>query len=434
MEETFKELHGQVDTPEYLVEQIFNLLPNHVLGDSTLKWLDPGCGTGVFSKYILDRLAISLDIDNETIVKNNLYMVEYNNYHNDKLIELFGEHINLSNSDYLLYQSDIKFDIIIGNPPYNQNHLRHIPNKINPKKTDKKWVPIWHMFIEKSIELLNDYGYLLFIIPTTWLKPDKANIYQLLTKYKIHKLHTLSSYEVYKAFDKKSQIPCCYFLLQKMPSDNIIPIYDDIVGTYINYNLYKPNLPIPMKHISILNKLIYYTKKYGSLNDHLLITPAPSRKISFSDTKSTKYCYKNINTCNLLNSEPVLKYKWSNKPGPFCYNGLPKLILAHSVFGFPFLDSDGSYGVCSRDKYIFLGNLEFLKALKTFLSLKCIYFLYSSTRYRMRFLEKYIFELLPDISKLPNFDLRMFSEEYIYGYFEFDSNEIEIIRGAKLWK
>ena len=111
-------------------------------------------------------------------------------------------------------KSDIKFDIIIGNPPYNQNHLRHIPNKINPKKTDKKWVPIWHMFIEKSIELLNDYGYLLFIIPTTWLKPDKANIYQLLTKYKIHKLHTLSSYEVYKAFDKKAQIPCCYFLLQ----------------------------------------------------------------------------------------------------------------------------------------------------------------------------------------------------------------------------
>ena len=129
-------------------------------------------------------------------------MVEYNNYHNDKLIELFGEHINLSNSDYLLYQSDIKFDIIIGNPPYNQNHLRHIPNKINPKKTDKKWVPIWHMFIEKSIELLNDYGYLLFIIPTTWLKPDKANIYHLLTKYKIHKLHSLSSYEVYKAFNK----------------------------------------------------------------------------------------------------------------------------------------------------------------------------------------------------------------------------------------
>ena len=52
----------------------------------------------------------------------------------------------------------------------------------------------------------------------------------------------------------------------------------------------------------------------------------------------------------------------------------------------------------------------------------------------MRFLEKYIFELLPDISKLPNFDLRMVSEEYIYGYFEFDSNEIEIIREAKLWK
>jgi len=434
MNESFKELHGQVNTPEYLVGQIFNLLPNHLLRDSTLKWLDPGCGTGVFSKYILDRLAISLNSDNETIIKNNLYMVEYNNYHNDKLLDLFGENINLSNSDYLLYQPDIKFDIIIGNPPYNQNHLRHIPNKLNPKKTDKKWIPIWHMFIEKSIELLNDYGYLTFIIPATWLKPDKANIYELLTKYKIHKLHSLSSYEVYKAFNKSAQIPCTYFLLQKIPTDNIIPIYDDITNTYINYNLYKPNLPIPMKNISILNKLIYYTEKYGSLYDHVLITPTPSRKITLSDSESEQFCYKNIYTCNLLNSEPVLKYKWSDKPGPFYCVGLPKLVLAHSVFGFPFLDISGICGICSRDKFVFLGNLNFLNALNNFLSLKCSYFLYSSTRYRMRFLERYIFELIPDISKLPDFDLTKISDQYIYEYFDFNKNEIDLITKTKLWK
>lgn len=433
MEETFKELHGQVDTPEYLVEQIFNLLPTHVLRDSTLKWLDPGCGSGVFSKYILNRLVYSLNCESETIVKNNLYMVEYNNYHNDKLIELFGENINLSNSDYLLYQPDIKFDIIIGNPPYNQNHLRHIPNKSNPKKTDKKWVPIWHMFIEKSVELLNDYGYLSFIIPTTWLKPDKANIYQLLTKYKIHKLHTLSSYEVYKAFDKKAQIPCTYFLLQKIPTDNIIAIYDDIVGTYINYNLYKPNLPIPMKNISIINKLQAFTKKYGSLHKYLIVTPDPCRKINYIESKDDTHIYKNIHTSVLLNGESVIKYKWSNKPGPFYHDGLSKLILPHSVFGFPFLDISGTLGVCSR-KFIFFGKFDFLKSLKIFLSLKSIYFLYSSTKYRMNFLEKYIFELLPDISNLPNFDLTMVSEEYIYEYFEFDLNEIEIISEAKLWK
>ena len=219
-----------------------------------------------------------------------------------------------------------------------------------------------------------------------------------------------------------------------MPSDNIIPIYDDITNTYINYNLYKPNLPIPMKNISILNKLIYYTKKYGSLYDHLLITPAPSRKICFSDNESNRFCYKNIYTCNLLNSEPVLKYKWSDKPGPFYCVGLPKLVLAHSVFGFPFLDISGNYGICSRDKFIFLGNLTFLNALYNFLSLKIIYFLYSSTRYRMRFLEKYIFELIPDISKLPNFDYSNISNEYIYKYFNLDENDIKFISKIKLWK
>lgn len=434
MNEYFKEMYGQVDTPEYLIAQIINLLPEYVFRDSTLKWLDPGCGTGVFAKYIVDRLSISLQKDSEDIIKENIYLVEYNSYHNTQLYNLFGSNINLSNSDYILYNPNFKFDLIIGNPPYNQNNLRHLPNKNNKTIIDKKWIPIWQSFIEKSMELLNDYGYLAFIVPATWLKPDKANIYNLLTKYKIHKLHSLSSYEVYKAFNREAQIPCTYFLLQKIPTDNIISIYDDNLKIYVDYYLYKPNLPIPMKNIDIFNKMSYYVKKYGSLSEHLLITPSPSRKIRFSDNESDKFIFKNIHTCNLLNSTPTIKYKWSDKPGPFYYPKLPKLVLAHSVFGFPFLDISGDFGVCCRDKFIFLGNKDFLIALETFLSLKSILFLYTGTRYRMRFLEKYIFELLPDISKLPDFDYNHLSDEYIYNYFNYNCCERDIINEIKLWK
>lgn len=437
MDDFFKEVYGQVNTPETLICDMYNLIPDDIKKDENIKWLDPGCGTGVFSNYIVDRLTVSLNKEREKILKENIYMVEYNLFHISKLVEMFGERFNYSDQDYLLYEPGIKFDVIMGNPPYNSNHLKSIPQRqesLIDLSNNLSWIPIWQGFVKKSLELLNDGGYLCFITPSTWMKQDKADMYSLLTQYKIHKLYCLDSYEMYKLFNKEAQIPCSVFLLQKIPSDGIIQIYDKLIESYVEFKLSRPMMPIPMRNVTILKKMLRYTERYGSLANYLLITPLPSRKHEFNNECIGKYEYRNIHSCVLKNGKPTFKYKWSMNEGPFYYYGLSKLILAHGVYGFPYLDVDGTMGISNRDKFIFMGDLVFLRALEKLLSLKMIMYLYSATQYRMRFLDKHIYEFIPDISKLPNFEYEKISDEYCFDYFELNELEKSGVCGSKLWK
>lgn len=54
--------------------------------------------------------------------------------------------------------TDMKFDVIVGNPPYQLT---------NSKK-------IWPDFINKSLTLLNPRGHLAMVVPSTWLTSDGA--------------------------------------------------------------------------------------------------------------------------------------------------------------------------------------------------------------------------------------------------------------------
>ena len=67
------------------------------------------------------------------------------------------------------------FDIIFGNPPYNFNGLKKTPkNKVFEKTKDGK--TIWMKFVKKSLSILKPNGFLLYIIPSIWMKPDKEKI------------------------------------------------------------------------------------------------------------------------------------------------------------------------------------------------------------------------------------------------------------------
>ena len=61
--------------------------------------------------------------------------------------------------DFLQWQPEMQFDVIVGNPPYQRSReVRNIG------------APLWPEFMEKSMDLLCDGGYLGFVIPATWLK------------------------------------------------------------------------------------------------------------------------------------------------------------------------------------------------------------------------------------------------------------------------
>lgn len=393
-----KELFGEVFTPFYFIDRIFKIFPENIFKNPNLKWLDPGAGTGNFSIYLYFKLLESLsdeipnlDDRKEHIINNMIYIVEYREENVKILKEIFGVKSNIININFLEYNPSYNFDVIIGNPPFNFNGQKKVPtNSKNNKKQDGQ--TIWIEFIKHSISLLKQNSYLNMFIPSIWLKPDKEKMYYYLLKYNIQYLNCFSNTETNKIFKGNAQTPSCYFLLKKEQNPGKITIFDKDSNRYIDF-LLKPNIPIPLSNIEIVNLFQEQLKKYKHID--VIKTNLPSKGITLSPSKLGNHIYPNIRTRLLKNEELIIEY--SNKP-LFGY-GKPKLVLANKMYGLPYLDLSGDYGISNRDNYvIYKDSNEDLIKLSEFLSTELVKKVYESTRYRMKYLEKYAFELLPDIT------------------------------------
>ena len=74
------------------------------------------------------------------------------------------------------------------------------------------------------------------------------------------------------------------------------------------------------------------------------------------------------------------------------------------MYGFPYFDISGMLGISNRDNYVIHGytDAEFTQ-IQSFLSTKTALYLFETTRYRMKYLEKYVFEFIPNITNIPEF-------------------------------
>jgi len=431
-----KELYGEIHSPYMLINEMVDILPSSLFSTPGLKWLDPGCGRGFFAKVVYDRLNEGLKskiIDDEErkkeIINKMLYLIDINEEHKSELNLYFNNSPNLIFDNYLNenFIDKTKFDVIIGNPPFNCNGIKKVPtNNLKDKKKDG--ISIWRAFIKKSISLLNDNGYLLFIVPSIWMKHEsrKGNLYDYITQYKIHKIKCFSNTETNIIFNKEAQTPTCYFLLQKKSTDKKVLIYDKYLNTnicqqkYVEYNLNNEKI-LPLCYIDIINKLLPYTWKYGCIQ--VSKTNLPGKNINIREKKCEKYKYKNIKTC--LQNKNIEKANKANKliinysDSPCVFYNIEKVILAHGMYGLPYYDKEGKYGISNRDKYIIASSdykSDELLMIYEFLSTSFVKELYKATRYRMMYLEKYIFRLLPNISKIPNFP-KIINDDNVSSFF-----------------
>ena len=414
-DEELKNKYGEIHTPYRFIGEMLSTIPIEYAKKKDMKWLDAGAGRGNFSFCLFLILFNSLkeEIPNdeerkEHIIKNMIYMVEINEDNILHLKNKFGKKANIFHQDYTQWTTDLKFDFIIGNPPYNCNGIKKVPtnNIINKKEEGKT---IWPEFVKQNISLLKEDGKMIILIPSIWLKPDKAGIYDLLLKYKIEKLTSWNASAVMKIFNYQVQTPLCYFLLTKRENEGKIELYDKQKKTYIDFIL-KENSPIPLCFASIVNKFLTLVDQYGKLN--VIKTNMPKKGIELKDTFSLDHPFKNIKTTVInKNKYPELQIRYSNEE--LIYHGEPKIIMAHKMYGFPYVDKEGIYGICARDNYIINNkSIEELELIKEFLSTTFILFLFETTRYRMRYLEKYVFEYIPDFSKIPEAK-KMYKEKKI---------------------
>lgn len=173
-----KKDYGMFFTPERIVDFMVNLIDvTKSIDKKDITILEPACG--------LAQFLIGIKRNHPTLFKKaKLFGVEINqdviNYLTTSNII---NNIKIIKDDYLLWQPELSFDLIIGNPPYGIPSLsKHYTIKIDPttKQKYKTMYETWYgkynvygAFIEKSIKLLKPEGQLIFIVPPTFMILDE---------------------------------------------------------------------------------------------------------------------------------------------------------------------------------------------------------------------------------------------------------------------
>jgi superfamily II DNA or RNA helicase len=176
-----KDSRGEVFTPLEVVEDMLNKLPEDVWKHPEYKWLDPANGIGNFPVVAFAKLDIGLsDWEKDAnkrrkhIIENMLYMCELDSTNVELskklLLKMCGGgldcKLNVIEGDSLLLTDEVlkerfgvnRFDVIMGNPPYNS------------KGVNKGGGTVWPKFVKRAFELVKENGYITFVHPPGWRK------------------------------------------------------------------------------------------------------------------------------------------------------------------------------------------------------------------------------------------------------------------------
>ncbi len=352
--------NDEVFTPPNVANQMIDLLPPELFSDPDTKFLDPFCKSGVFLREIAKRLIVGLEdkipdlkerIDHifhnqiygiaiteltSFLSRRSLYCSKYPNskysvshfdnpegniryrridhtWKNGRCIFCGASEQEYNRGDSLESHAyefihtlspeelfNMKFDVIIGNPPYQLQTAGSVESQA---------VPIYNKFVEKAIKL--NPRYMSMIIPARWLNGgfglDDFRT-GMLSSNRFSTMHIyMDSTECFPGVDISGGI--CYFLYENRECEKCTvvnhqnglinvanrPLLEKGIDTFIREN----------QAVTIINKVLSHNEK----SFENTVTSADPFGLNYKENGTVKM-FKNFHREKTLNDVGVYYYGW----------------------------------------------------------------------------------------------------------------------------
>ena len=381
-----KKQNAEVPTPVKLVDEMLRVVPDE-FWRTPKKVFEPCCGKGNFVLGIFDRFYKGLvelypnEIDRcQVIMTECIYYADLTPLNVFITTEIMKCHVqsycgleeidfefNCYTGDTLLLEENNtsgcvqkqwdnnKFNLVCGNPPYNSSGNTATGNTI------------WQDFTKKSLnEWILPNGYLLFVHPPGWRKPNTEKgrfnkMFELMIKE-----NQMLYLEIHGIKDGQKVFHCGtrydWYLIEKKKHYKNTNVIDE-EGKTQNIDLSVLNW-LPNSNILEINKIL-------AINDeekcNIIYSPSlyEHRKHWMSHTKYDEFKYP----CVHSTPKSGVRYMYSkiNNKGHF---GIPKVIIGEAGINDIIIDIDGEYGLTNGAIGIKITNIEYGMNIKNALQSK----------------------------------------------------------------
>lgn len=386
-----KEKHGAVFTPISIIQNMLDHLPKSIWSDPDMTFLDPANGIGNFPIVAFYKLDEGLKniIKNEEerrkhIIEKMLFMIEIQSNNTritknifEKLCKGCKPNIWTTDSLKITQQSltthgwPTTFDIIMGNPPYQQGG------------THQSGTVIWPAFIEIFINFINKNGYLLFINGQGYREYAYGSILELMKNYNLTNINILGN--VFPGIN----YPVDFFVLKNNKNYTKTLIANESLKLSSEINI-RNLIVIPNYGWDIFER--WNTNKLPRLTfirTHETST-TKLKKIS-TNKKNSTYKYPIITK---INKNPITTNILYSKIAHPLQNEL-KILTAFGSDLYPFIDK-GEYGFSENVFAIECKNIKEANIILQYLNEPIIKCLYNALKIGTYALKEKLLSLLPN--------------------------------------
>ena len=193
---------GNADSTELWTEIISNI-PDSVLLTPNVRILSVACGHCT-EAVILAKRMLALGISKES-VGNSIWVTDKYKVFTNHAKFAYG-FTNVITADFLEWETDMKFDVIVGNPPYQSTE--------DGSKRKKMWV----QFANKAIAMADIVA---FVTPTAWQKENSKYFKEVADKIQSHLIAYNGANDYFSVGEDIG-----YWVVDKNSTNNI-PIIDN---------------------------------------------------------------------------------------------------------------------------------------------------------------------------------------------------------------